>query len=74
MTSNLAFQVRFLVGLPFYWFVVKWPNTTGFDPVIFFAGSNPAEPTILSYILSCIRAVTVTHLKDLTRSNGEQWS
>ena len=34
MTSNLAFQVRFLVGLPFYWFVVKWPNTTGFDPVI----------------------------------------
>ena len=34
MTSNLAFQVRFLVGLPFYLFVVKWPNTTGFDPVI----------------------------------------
>jgi hypothetical protein len=30
---------------------VKWPNTTGFDPVIFFAGSNPAEPTILSYYL-----------------------
>jgi hypothetical protein len=28
----------------------------------------------LSYILSCIRAVTVTHPKDLARSNGEQWS